>query len=125
VKKLKLVESGLDAGKFRIVQFLVDLDAGRRHRVHEAVEDAAERGAAVAWACAGAALSSDTAQANSRMPIQLQPFLALCRRSKSCTPSFPLPRACVAVGTAEAVHVVVDWIPAVPLSWGLEGPLDR
>ncbi len=65
-----LVVSGLDAGKFRIVQ-LPSMWICEGARVDEVPSITPPKSATQSSACAGAAVSSDSAKVNSRMPIQL------------------------------------------------------
>src|SRR5262245_47964825 len=74
VRKLKLVRSGLDDGKFLIVQlpsiWICEGGLGVTKPSTTPPRSATQRSA-----CAGVAVSSDTAQVNSRIAIHLWPIL--------------------------------------------------
>ncbi len=74
-------------------------------------------------ACAGMALSSNSAKGNSRILIQLPPRLALFVLLEVIYALVPLTNRFRRY--RDRGSHTVDWISAVPPSWGLASPLDR
>src|SRR5438132_12177300 len=116
-EKLMLEVSGLDAGKFRIVQFpsILICEGGTGLRKPSITPPKLATQPPTDCARAGKAVSSNSAKGNSRNLIHLPRGLAL----------FVSPEVIYAlVPLTERFHRdrgshTVDWISAVPPSWGL------
>jgi len=84
----------------------------------EAIERLFESVETDASACAAEAVASNSSEVSSRMRIQPWPALTLIRsRRINSLPPFHRGWRIAKMGTAAVRDA--DWIPAVPLSWGL------
>src|SRR5262245_6836538 len=117
--QLMLEVSGLEAGKFRIVQLpsilICEGETGLtrpsitpRRSATQSTDDCA---------CAGVAVSSDTTQVNSRIPIQLWATLPLFLLPEVMYTLVPLIKRFRRY--RDRGSHTVDWISAVPPSSGL------
>jgi hypothetical protein len=112
-KKLMLEVSGLEAGKFRIVQLpsILICEGGTGLTKPSITPPLSATQLTVDCACAGTALSSNSPKANSSILIQLPRGLALFVSLGVITPSSHSPSDFI-----ETRQSRLDWIPAVPPS---------
>src|SRR5262249_17848439 len=111
-KKLMLEVSGLDAGKFRMMQLpWMLIWAGGTGLTKPSITPLVCGDGQLAAACAGTAVSSNSAKANSRIAIQLPRGLALFVLGEVIYALVPLTKCFRDRGSPS-----VGWISAVPPS---------